>query len=55
MRDGAVTDDASDDPQVRAVRKFNEMMAAEPRLNATIVQTVGVKGYDGFAITMVAR
>lgn len=55
VRKGAVADANSSDPQVQAVRKFNEMMAAEPRLTSTILQTVGAKGYDGLAIAMVVR
>jgi hypothetical protein len=38
---------------VQGVRRFFDMMAAEPRLSATAVQTVGVKGWDGFSIAMV--
>jgi predicted O-methyltransferase YrrM len=53
VRDGAVADAASADPRVQGVRRFNELLAAEPRLTATIVQTVGSKGYDGFAIALV--
>jgi predicted O-methyltransferase YrrM len=55
VRDGAVTDPASDDPSVRGVRRLNDMLAAEPRVLATTIQTVGVKGWDGFAIARVAR
>ena len=53
VRDGAVADADSPDPKVRGVRQFFDMLAADPRLDATAVQTVGVKGYDGFAIAMV--
>jgi predicted O-methyltransferase YrrM len=53
VRDGEVIDPSSDDPNVRGVRRFNEMLAAEARLDATIVQTVGIKGYDGFAVALV--
>jgi hypothetical protein len=35
------------------VRRFNEMVAAEPRISATALQTVGSKGYDGFVIGVV--
>jgi hypothetical protein len=35
------------------VRRFNELMAAEPRVSATAIQTVGAKGYDGFALALV--
>jgi hypothetical protein len=38
---------------VIGVREMNAMIAKEPRLNATAVQTVGTKGYDGFAIMLV--
>lgn len=53
VRNGAVLDAASDDPNVRGVRRFNELLAAEPRVSATAIQTVGSKGYDGFAIALV--
>jgi hypothetical protein len=38
---------------VIAVRRFNELVAANPRLDATAIQTVGEKGYDGFAMIVV--
>jgi predicted O-methyltransferase YrrM len=53
IRGGAVLDDASDDPSVRGVRAFFDAVAAEPRLVATAIQTVGCKGYDGFALALV--
>ena len=53
VRDGAVADAASDDPSVQGVRAFFDRLAAEPRLRATAIQTVGVKGYDGFALALV--
>jgi predicted O-methyltransferase YrrM len=53
IRDGAVIDAQSGDPKVQGVRRFNEMVAAEPRLSATALQTVGSKGYDGFTIALV--
>jgi predicted O-methyltransferase YrrM len=53
VRDGEVVDAKSTDPAVRAVRKLNELLAAEPRVTATELQTVGSKGYDGFAIALV--
>ena len=53
IRDGAVVDAASEDPDVRGIRHFNELLAAEPRVAATVIQTVGSKGYDGFAIVRV--
>jgi predicted O-methyltransferase YrrM len=53
VRQGKVIDPESDDPNVRGVRRFTEMLAAEPRLSATVLQTVGAKGYDGFALAVV--
>jgi predicted O-methyltransferase YrrM len=52
-RGGDVIDAASSDPSVRGVRRFLELLAAEPRVSATAVQTVGAKGYDAFAIALV--
>jgi predicted O-methyltransferase YrrM len=53
VRDGAVIDAASLDPSVQGVRRFTERLAAEKRVSATVIQTVGSKGYDGFAIALV--
>jgi predicted O-methyltransferase YrrM len=53
VRGGSVIDSDGNDPSLLGVRRFSEMLAAEPRLSATTVQTVGVKGYDGFAIALV--
>lgn len=53
VRDGQVVDDASADPRVRAIRTFLELVAEERRVRATVVQTVGTKGYDGFALIYV--
>lgn len=53
VRNGAVVDAASGDANVQGVRRFNEGLASEPRLSATAIQTVGSKGYDGFAIALV--
>jgi len=53
VRNGAVADAASEDAGVRGVRRFHERLAAEPRVNATALQTVGSKGYDGFALAVV--
>jgi predicted O-methyltransferase YrrM len=55
VRDGRVVQAKSTDADVQGVRRFAEMMAAEPRLSATVLQTVGVKGYDGFALAVVLR
>lgn len=40
---------------VKGMRRFNELLAAEPRVNATMIQTVGSKGYDGIAIALVVK
>ena len=53
IRDGAVIDAASPDPSVQGVRRFNELLAAEPRVSATAIQTVGSKGHDGFILALV--
>ena len=53
VREGAVIDSASEDPSVRGVRKLNEMLASNRRVSSTVLQTVGVKGYDGFAVVLV--
>ena len=53
VRDGAIIDENSSDPSVQGVRKLNEMIAADPRVTATVLQTVGIKGYDGLAIALV--
>lgn len=53
VRDGAIIEAASTDPSVQGVRRFNDLLAAEPRVTATAIQTVGGKGYDGFAIALV--
>nr|MBA2476849.1 O-methyltransferase [Actinomycetota bacterium] len=54
VRGGAVLDPASSDPRVRGIRRLIELLAAEPRVSATAIQTVGAKGYDGFAVALVA-
>jgi predicted O-methyltransferase YrrM len=53
VRNGAVIDPDSTDPNVEGVRLFLEQMGSEPRVSATVIQTVGLKGYDGFAIALV--
>ena len=55
VRDGAVMDALSDDANVQGVRRFGEMVAAEPRLSATVIQTVGSKGYDGLTFAVVTE
>jgi predicted O-methyltransferase YrrM len=53
VRNGEVADPGSGDASVLGVRRFTELVAGEPRLTATAIQTVGTKGYDGFAIAIV--
>ncbi|MBD2330008.1 hypothetical protein [Alkalinema sp. FACHB-956] len=53
VRKGGIIDAESRDENIQGVRKFNELLSAEPRVKATAIQTVGSKGYDGFAIVLV--
>lgn len=53
IRGGAVVDPANEDPRVIGVRRMNEMLATDPRIEATAIQTVGSKGWDGFALIRV--
>jgi predicted O-methyltransferase YrrM len=53
VRDGQVANVDSTDERVRGVRLFLELAAADPRVSATAIQTVGSKGYDGFALLLV--
>jgi predicted O-methyltransferase YrrM len=55
VRDGKVIDPESSDPNIQGVRRFTELIAAEPRLSTTVLQTVGSKGYDGFAMAIVLK
>ena len=53
VRQGAVVDTRTTDEHVLGVRRFYERVAAEPRVTATAVQTVGSKGHDGFAVALI--
>ena len=58
IRDGAILDPNAYDPElgdkgIQGVRRFFELVATEPRVSATAIQTVGGKGYDGFALVLV--
>ena len=53
VRDGEVADRASSDPDVIGTRRMFEAIAREPRVSATAIQTVGVKGWDGFSLATV--
>ena len=53
VRGGAVADTASADPRVLGARRLFDLLAGEPRLTSTALQTVGSKGYDGLTISLV--
>jgi predicted O-methyltransferase YrrM len=53
VRDGEVADPDTQDGRVVGVRKLFDMLSKEPRVDATALQTVGAKGYDGFAFALV--
>ncbi len=52
IREGEVADPDASDPRVQGIRRFNETLAAETRVEATTIQTVGSKGYDGFTLAI---
>lgn len=53
VRGGAVAEAESEDASVQGLRRFFDLLAAEPRVSATAIQTVGAKGYDGLALALV--
>jgi predicted O-methyltransferase YrrM len=53
VRDGAVADLTNTDPHIVGIRRMHELIAAESRVTATAVQTVGAKGYDGYTLIRV--
>jgi predicted O-methyltransferase YrrM len=53
IREGAIADAATKDASVQGMRRFFERLRSEPRVEATALQTVGSKGYDGLAIALV--
>jgi predicted O-methyltransferase YrrM len=55
VRNGEVVDPLSSDPSVQGVRRLNEMLSREDGVSATEIQTVGRKGYDGFAVAIVTK
>jgi predicted O-methyltransferase YrrM len=55
VRNGALADAGDADEAAKAQRRLHEMLAEEPRVDATTIQTVGVKGYDGFLIALVEQ
>jgi predicted O-methyltransferase YrrM len=55
VRKGEIVETASSDPSVQAMRRFIHLLGLESRVTATVLQTVGSKGYDGFALALVTR
>jgi|SRR5665213_281746 predicted O-methyltransferase YrrM len=53
VRRGEVVNVSSTDPRIPGTRGVYDFFAKEPRISATAIQTVGIKGYDGFAIGLV--
>jgi predicted O-methyltransferase YrrM len=53
VRNGAVLDTSGRDANVAGVRRLNDLLASRPDLEATTIQTVGSKGYDGFTIALI--
>jgi predicted O-methyltransferase YrrM len=53
VRNGTLADADGDDPAAQAQRRLHQMLATDPRVTATTIQTVGSKGYDGFTIALV--
>ena len=53
VRNGSIVNEKSKDPDVIGIRRMTERLAAHPRLSATVLQTVGDKGYDGIALAVV--
>lgn len=53
VRGGKVASDANDDEAVAGIQRFNTALAADPRVDAVVVQQVGVKGHDGMALAVV--
>ena len=54
VREGAIVDEGNDDPRVIGTRKLFEYVSSHPKLDATAIQTVGSKGWDGFLLARVA-
>ena len=53
VRGGSIIDSESDDPNVIGLRNFIDMISEDKRLDATAIQTVGEKGWDGFVMAFV--
>lgn len=53
VRQGRVLEAQSESEDIQGIRRFTEMLAADSRLSSTVLQTVGVKGHDGFSLSLV--
>ena len=53
VRQGRLIDTESDDAGAAGMRRLMERMAADPRITRAVIQTVGVKGWDGMAFALV--
>ena len=53
IRHGSIIDDENSKPAVQGLRRFYDLVAAEPNVSITALQTVGSNGHDGFAIAVV--
>lgn len=53
VRDGKVVTESDRAPNIRGIRQYFQKLQADPRLDSTVIQTIGHKGWDGFAITIV--
>ena len=53
IRHGSIINSENRKPEIRGLRRFYDFVAAEPRVSMTVIQTVGSKGHDGFAIALV--
>ncbi|TPE70945.1 O-methyltransferase [Halalkalibacterium halodurans] len=55
VRNGNVLNKESDDPSIKGIRQFIHLLSEEPRIESTAIQTVGIKGYDGFVVGVVKK
>jgi predicted O-methyltransferase YrrM len=53
VRDGGVLDPDSKDPMIQGTRRLYDALAQTPQVSATAIQTVGLKGWDGFVLARV--
>jgi predicted O-methyltransferase YrrM len=54
VREGRVNDFSACDPDIVGTRQFIDLLGTNPHLETTVLQTVGIKGWDGFSITLVS-